>query len=42
MFAISPDNALYVAGYPDAENRDFYNLTIRVTDGHNQAYKQVG
>ena len=41
MFDIDGGNALYVAGSPDAETKDFYNLTIQVTDGCNNAYKQV-
>ena len=41
MFDIDGSNALYVAGEPDVETKDFYNLTIEVTDGYNKAYKQV-
>jgi len=41
MFAISNDNALFVAGYPDAEKKTVYNLTIQATDSYNQATKQV-
>ena len=41
MFDIDGDNALYVAGEPDAERNSFYNLTIEATDGYNSAYTQV-
>ena len=41
MFAVDSERALYVAGEPDAEVKDFYNLTIEVTDGYNSASKQV-
>lgn len=41
MFDINNDNVLFVAGEPDAEIKDSYNLTLEVTDGFNKAIKQV-
>lgn len=41
MFAVSPDHVLYVAGDPDAETKNLYNITVQVSDGYNHAVMQV-
>lgn len=43
MFHINTNQGdLLVVGDPDAETKDFYNLTIQVSDGFNTAQTNVG
>ncbi|XP_076815367.1 protocadherin Fat 1-like isoform X2 [Clavelina lepadiformis] len=41
MFHINSDGSLFITGHPDAERKDFYNLTIQVTDGFNSDFADV-
>ena len=42
MFHVNSHNgALLVVGEPDAERQNFYNLTLKLTDGINSAFTQV-